>query len=344
MPRSLHPVQEVEDASCSTMQTTDAKKLSAALEGTHHPPKIKPLIEILPGLTDDDIMALRLEYKNVAKVNGQGINIAKHIKMRVPGNLGKACYATALGRWESEAYWANSWYQGGATRRELLIESLMGRTNGDIREIKNCFKDKRYNDDLEKCMKAELKADKFRAAILLALEERRMPESTPLDIKLVKEDVNILYHALTSPGGETAMLNIIVLRSDQHLRETMRVFERSYSTNFARAMIEKSQNLVGETLAHILNGALNRPMRDALLLHQAISETAPGKERAELLISRLVRLHWEPKHLEKVKAQYEARYRMPVEVAVRREVMSQMKTEEGRGWAEFCVELIRSSA
>ena len=323
---------------------TDAKKLSAALEGTHHPPKIKPLIEILPGLTDDDIMALRLEYKNVAKVNGQGINIAKHIKMRVPGNLGKACYATALGRWESEAYWANSWYQGGATRRELLIESLMGRTNGDIREIKNCFKDKRYNDDLEKCMKAELKADKFRAAILLALEERRMPESTPLDIKLVKEDVNILYHALTSPGGETAMLNIIVLRSDQHLRETMRVFERSYSTNFARAMIEKSQNLVGETLAHILNGALNRPMRDALLLHQAISETAPGKERAELLISRLVRLHWEPKHLEKVKAQYEARYRMPVEVAVRREVMSQMKTEEGRGWAEFCVELIRSSA
>ncbi len=323
---------------------TDAKKLSAALEGTHHPAKIKPLIEILPGLSDDDIMALRLEYKTVAKVNGQGINIAKHIKMRVPGNLGKACYATALGRWESEAYWANSWYQGGATRRELLIESLMGRTNSDIREIKNCFKDKRYNDDLEKCMKAELKADKFRAAILLALEERRMPESTPLDIKLVKEDVNILYHALTSPGGETAMLNIVVLRSDQHLRETLRVFERTYSTNFARAMIEKSQNLVGETLAHILNGALNRPMRDALLLHQAISETAPGKERAELLISRLVRLHWEPKHLEKVKAQYEARYRLPVEVAVRREVMSQMKTEEGRGWAEFCVELIRSSA
>ena len=324
--------------------TTDAKKLAAALEGTHHPPKTKPLIEILPGLSDDDIMALRLEYKSVAKVNGQGINIAKHIKMRVPGNLGKAAYATALGRWESEAYWANSWYQGGATRRELLIESLMGRSNSDIREIKNCFKDKRYADDLERCMKAELKADKFRAAILLALEERRMPESTPLDVKLVKQDVADLHHALTSPGGETAMLNIIVLRSDNHLREAMRVFERTYSTNFARAMISKSQNLVGETLAHILNGALNRPMRDALLLHQAISETAPGKERAELLISRLVRLHWEPKHLEKVKAQYEGRYRMPVEVAIKREVMSQMKTEEGRTWAEFCVELVRSSA
>jgi hypothetical protein len=324
--------------------TSDAKKLAAALEGTHKPPQAKPLIEILPGLSDDDIMALRLEYKNVAKVGGQGINIAKHIKMRVPGNLGKACYATALGRWESEAYWANSWYQGGATRRELLIESLMGRSNSDIREIKNCFKDKRYNDDLERCMKAELKADKFRTAILLALEERRLPESSPLDIKQVREDVQDLHHALSSQGGETAMINIIVVRSDQHLREVLKVFEKTYKVNFARAMIDKSRNLVGETLAHVLNGALNRPMRDALLLHQAISETAPGKERAELLISRLVRLHWEPKHLEKVKSQYEGRYQMPVEIAIRREVMAQMKTEEGRSWAEFCVELVRSSA
>lgn len=324
--------------------TSDAKKLAAALEGTHKPAQTKPLIEILPGLSDDDIMALRLEYKTVAKVGGQGINIAKHIKMRVPGNLGKACYATALGRWESEAYWANSWYQGGATRRELLIESLMGRSNSDIREIKNCFKDKRYNDDLERCMKAELKADKFRTAILLALEERRLPESSPLDMKQVREDVQDLYHALSSQGGETAMIEIIVVRSDQHLREVLKVFEKTYKVNFARAMIDKSRNLVGETLAHVLNGALNRPMRDALLLHQAISETAPGKERAELLISRLVRLHWEPKHLEKVKAQYEARYQMPVEVAIRREVMAQMKTEEGRSWAEFCVELVRSSA
>ena len=263
--------------------------------------------------------------------------------MRVPGNLGKACYATALGRWESEAYWANSWYQGGATRRELLIESLMGRTNSDIREIKNCFKDKRYNDDLERCMKAELKADKFRVAILLALEERRMPEQTPLDSRMVMQDCKDLYRALASPGGESAMIQIIVLRSDAHLREIMRAFEKAYNVNFARAMIEKSRNLVGETLAHILNGALNRPMRDALLLHQAIAETGPGKERAELLISRLVRLHWEPKVLEKVKIQYESRYGRSVEAGIRKDVLSGMKTEEGKLWTEFCIELVRSS-
>ncbi len=84
-------------------------------------------------------------------------------------------------------------------------------------------------------------------------------------------------------------------------------------------------------------------MRDALLLHQAISETQPGKERAELLISRLVRLHWEPKHLERVKVEFEKRYRIPVEVAIRREIMEQAKHEDAKGWSEFCIELARSS-
>lgn len=118
----------------------------------------------------------------------------------------------------------------------------------------------------------------------------------------------------------------------------------------------------GECLAHILNGALNRPMRDAILLHQAIDEFAPSPQsaypggrspspmphkpaagRAELLISRVIRLHWEPKHLERVKREYEERYREPVTRALARDVQGGMKTEEGKAWAGFAVDLIRSS-
>ncbi|KAL1973852.1 hypothetical protein VTN31DRAFT_5412 [Thermomyces dupontii] len=302
----------------------------------------QPLIRILPHLTSDDILLLRAEYKKHAKIHGKGINLAKHIKLKLgTGPLGKACYATALGRWESEAYWANLYYQSGASRRELLIESLIGRTNSEIREIKNCFRDKRYSDDLEKCMKAELKADKFRTAILLALEERRQPEKT-VDPYLVQRDVDDLYRALVSrEGGETAMIHIILLRSDSHLREILRVYERQYKHNFARAMIAKSRNLVGETLAHILNGAINRPMRDALLLHQAIRESKSTRERSELLISRLVRLHWEPKHLELVKREYRKRYGERLEETIAEEIMA---SSGGSDWGEFCIELARSSS
>lgn len=221
----------------------NALKLAAALKHSH--PDSEPIIKILPRLSDDNILELRTEYKKHIKVNGKGINVAKHIKMKVPGNLGKIAYAVALGRWESEAHWANFWYQSNSSRRELLIESLMGRTNSEIVKIKDAFSDKRYNDSLEKCMQTELKKDKFRNAILLALEEKRMDENEKLSIDRVRRDVQDLYRALTAKeGGETAMINIIVVRSDNHLKEVLRVYEGTYRKNFAREMIQKSRNLV----------------------------------------------------------------------------------------------------
>ena len=221
----------------------DAKAIAAELK--HSKPEAKVLIKILPHLSNDNMMALRTEYKKHFKVQGKGINIAKHIKVKYTGNVGKVAYATALGRWESEAHWANFWYQSGSSRRELLIESLMGRSNLEIRQIKEAFSDKRYNDSIEKCMETELKKDKFRHAVLLALEEKRMDDVASISSRRVKEDVKGLYDALVSTdGGETAMIDIIVVRSDAHLREVLREFEAKYRRNFAREMIQKSKNLV----------------------------------------------------------------------------------------------------
>ena len=364
----------------------DALALAAALR--HTKPESSALIKVLPPLSHDNILELRTEYKKHVKVGGKGINIAKHIKMKVPGNVGKIAHAVALGQWESEAHWANFWYQSNTSRRELLIESLMGRSNSEIVKIKDAFSDKRYNDSLTKCMETELKKDKFRNAVLLALEEKRMSEKEKLSLDLVQRDVQDLYRALVAKdGGETAMINIIVVRSDHHLREVMRLFEASYKRNFAREMIKKSQNLVvsfplptssscshppsayilpwqyisypppsspfptlfsppnspltnpsppppsiiqGETLAHILNGALNRPVRDALLLRQALTETA--KDRTELLVSRLVRFHWEPRHFERVKVEYKRKYGKSLE----RDIEEGTKGDFG----EFCVRVV----
>ncbi|KAI2786453.1 hypothetical protein POX_g08839 [Penicillium oxalicum] len=319
----------------------DALDMQSAL--SHRTIDNKTIIRVLPRLTSDEILLLRAEYKNRVKMQGKGINLAKHIRLKLGNSsFGKVAYATALGRWESEAYWANCYYQAGTSRRELLIESLIGRSNAAIREIKSSFRDTRYDNSLERCMRAELKADKFRTAVLLALEERRQEEREPIDDRLIRQDVQDLHRALISrEGGETAMINVIVTRSDTHLREVLREYEAVYRTNFARAMIAKSRNLVGETLAHILNGAINRPMRDALLLHQAVRESRTGRERSELLISRLVRLHWEPRHLEQVKIEYRRRYNERIEEAIAEEVMS---SATGSDWGEFCIELARSSS
>jgi hypothetical protein len=84
-------------------------------------------------------------------------------------------------------------------------------------------------------------------------------------------------------------------------------------------------------LAHILNGVLNRPVRDALLLHQALAETS--KDRIELLVSRLVRFHWEPQHFEKIKVEYRKKYGSRLE----HDIAQGTKGEFG----DFCKELTK---
>lgn len=346
------------------------------------------IIDILPALSHDQMLELRNEYKRHCKVQGRGINIAKHIKLKTSGNFGKIAYVTALGRYESEGYWANYWYQSGNARRELLIEALMGRQNFEIREIKDAFKDKRYGDSLTKCMDKELKADKFRKAVLMALEGERQEESDVWPTEYRNRDVDTLYKALKArEGGESAMLSVVVMRSDSHLREVLRTYERKYQGNFARDALRKSNNLVvrrpsytlyiscfffffalpclqactdisqGEVIAHILNGVINRPSRDAMLLHHALmdlidspSSHADGprgssskvsasskherQQRYELLISRLVRLHWDRMHLQRVKMEYDEKYGRVVEEDIEEATKGDFR--------EFCTQLCQT--
>ncbi|KAK4539844.1 hypothetical protein LTR36_010305 [Oleoguttula mirabilis] len=315
----------------------DAKKIAKALN--HHKVDPDPLIDILPSLSHDQIWELRKEYKKQVKIQGKGINLPKHLKLKVTGNFGKAAYVTALGRWEGEGYWANFWYQSHGSRRELLIETLMGRPNLDIRNIKDEFKDKRYSDSLTKCMEKELKMDKFRTAVLMALEERRQEEQDVYPPEYRNRDVEMLHRALTAKqGGESAMLEIIVRRSDAHLREVLRTYERTYDENFARAALKKSNNLVGEVIAHILNGVINKPARDALLLQHAIKDVAERNKdddlRYELLISRLVRLHWDKLHLSRVKRAYAEKYG--------RELQEDVEDATKGDFREFMCELVEA--
>ncbi|KAI0119083.1 Annexin [Daldinia grandis] len=322
----------------------DAARLAKALRGDHLPPDTEPLIEILPGMTHEQIMELRVEYKRLVKTGPErkGVNVAKHIRVRLKDEepiLMKACYTVALGKWESEAYWANFWYHGDKTRRELLIESLMGRSNYEIAKIKEVFSDKKYRDSLTLCMKTELKEDKFKRAVLTALEEKRMEDvdeygrRLPINHEMVQDDVEALYKAVRSDrGGESAMIQIVVSRSDNHLREVLRLYEKVVGGNFARDALKKSGNLVGELLAHILNGIINKPVRDALLLHHALTASRKDQLRRELLISRLVRFHWDRHHMAAIKKAYRERYG--------EELADAVKEGTSGGWGLFCQQLV----
>jgi hypothetical protein len=62
---------------------------------------------------------------------------------------------------------------------------------------------------------------------------------------------------------------------------------------------------------------INKPSRDALLLRHAIKDIAEKNRddelRYELLISRLVRLHWDKPHLLRVKREYYTKHKKHLE-------------------------------
>lgn len=87
----------------------------------------------------------------------------------------------------------------------------------------------------------------------------------------------------------------------------------------------------GELLAHILNGVINKPVRDALLVHHALTATKRDNLRRELLTSRLVRYHWDGKHMVEVKKAYQKRYGKDMHEAVQDATAGE--------WGQFCSEL-----
>ncbi|EAQ90245.1 hypothetical protein CHGG_02180 [Chaetomium globosum CBS 148.51] len=271
-----------------------AIRLAQALKNDLDVPFREPLINILPTLTHEQMMGLRRAYKLLVRAGRErkGVNIAKHIRVRLQNwdeDLMEACYATALGRWESEAYWANIWRHDENSRYELLIEALMGRTNGEIRLIKGAFRDKKYGNSLARCLRGELVESKFKKAVLMVLEETRMEERNQageplrIDYHLVKDDVEKLNASVRSEkGGESQMIAIITQRSDSHLREVLRLYTETFSgANLAKEALKKSGNLV---------------------------PSKPGDGRRRLLVSRLIRYHWDGRYMAIVQRAYRQKY------------------------------------
>ena len=79
---------------------------------------------------------------------------------------------------------------------------------------------------------------------------------------------------------------------------------------------------------------INKPVRDALLIHHAVMLGKKDALRRELLISRLVRFHWDRHHMAAVKRAYRDRYDHRDMQDVVREA-----TSGAGGWGQFCREL-----
>lgn len=228
--------------------------------------KVSDLIIVLPNLHHNEIMNLRTEYKKLVKIGPErkGVNIAKHIRARLKDDdnrLMTAAYATALGMWESEGYWISlSLNMGNEAHKgqQLLIETLLGRSNVEARLIEDGFRihgnklEREHATSLESFLDPHLQQGEawFREAVKAVLSGHRMEERDhsgqplPIDMQLVEKDVDELFEAVAGERvAATTISQIVVLRSDAHLREVLTIYQRKYESDFLTDALQGTMKL-----------------------------------------------------------------------------------------------------
>ncbi|KAG0634097.1 hypothetical protein HOY80DRAFT_988132 [Tuber brumale] len=165
-------------------------------------------------------------------------------------------------------------------------------------------------------------------AVLIQLEGVRMEESEEIKIDSVKEDVRRLGEVMKrkdARGGEIIMIEILVDRSDQWIKEMAGKHKATHQRDLAQVVIRHSKNLVGETLLHTINGAVDKPLRETKLLEQTITALVE-QGHGDLLISRMVRVHWNPYHMDCIKKVYKKKFKVDLSGGLRELLMVILKS------------------
>ncbi|KAG0637770.1 hypothetical protein HOY80DRAFT_971271 [Tuber brumale] len=157
-------------------------------------------------------------------------------------------------------------------------------------------------------------------AVLIQLEGIRMEESDEIKIHSVKEDVRRLGEVMKrkdARGGEIIMIEILIDRSDRWLKEMAGQHKATHQRDLATVVIRHSKNLVVHRLGEILLHAINGAQTITALVEQG---------RGDLLISRMVRVHWNPYHMDCIKKVYKKKFKVDLSGGLRELLMVILKS------------------
>ncbi|KAI5801760.1 hypothetical protein DFH27DRAFT_525370 [Peziza echinospora] len=209
------------------------------------------------------------------------------------------------------------------------VEGVLGSVAGHIVNVPGGVKMDRVQEDVKRL-----------AEILLAPPSREERRSSRIGGASSSGNV--------SSADLTILAQLILSPTTPHLRETIRWFRQLHGKDLAKLVLQQSPTLVGEALVHRLAGIIDKPLRDAKLLEDALSGMlldkggSKGSMAEDLFVSRLVRCHWDAEHMRRVRRSFAKKFRGELEDRVV-EVLGGSGGER-RWFREFAVRLVESVA
>lgn len=195
--------------------------------------------------------------------------------------------------------------EGLGTKETILNDVLLGRSNADLRAIKDLYQ-KTFRTTLESTIRSELSM-KTERHFLMVLAANRNEEATPIIPQEIDRDVMEIYKATEGKIGTDELLvcSILSQRSDAQIRAIAHTYKQKFTRDLETVIKKEFSGHMEAALLQQLRTGTDKAMRDAILLEEAMAGIGT---KDLLLVNRVVRIHWDRNHMANVKGAYQHRY------------------------------------
>jgi len=207
--------------------------------------------------------------------------------------------------------------KGIGTKESVLNDVLIGRSNADMRAIKQA-----YQETFRKSLESEVKGDlsmKTEQLFGLIMAATRAEESAPIDPNQVDRDTQDLHRAMDARVGtdQITVCSILSQRSDGQVRAIVQHWKQKYHSDMEKVIASEFSGHMEDALLLMVRRATDRAMSDAQQLEEAMAGMGT---KDNLLVARIVRLHWNRQHMDQVKRAYQHRFKKDLIQRVKGEI------------------------
>jgi len=229
--------------------------------------------------TDEKAIISVLGYRNSfqrAEINVMfktmfGKDLSKELKSELSGHFNKLCQGLLLNLIQYDTKEVRDAMKGAGTDENTLIEILASRNNGQLRVLKESYAKMYSGHNLEKDLESETSGHFKR--LLVSLVQANRNESNTVDPQVAQTDARRLYEAGEKKFGtdESVFNQILVMRSEVHLRQVFKEYERISNKTIEQAIKSEMSGDICKGMLALVRCADNKPAYFAHLLHDCMA-------------------------------------------------------------------------
>ncbi|MCJ1308367.1 hypothetical protein MMC25_002020 [Agyrium rufum] len=258
------------------------------------------LIRVLSHFPATGIAPLKATYQQ-----RHNRSVEKDVASETSSYFKLALTSILRGPLEQDVWLLNNAIKGLGTKESMLNDVLLSRSNADMNIIKQTYQ-RTYNRSLEADVKGDLSL-KTERLFSMVLAATRQEDSAPVLTQSVEADVAEIHRATEARLGtdQITVCAILTNRSDGQLRAIASAYEQRYRLTLETIVGKEFSGHMKQALVQIVRKAVDPAMKEAVALEEAM---AGAGTKDELLVSRVVKLHWDRDQVVQVRGAYKHRY------------------------------------